>query len=110
MVLYCPRWFADPYGGLWDTWKNPETGQPLLSCAMVITEPNDFVAEVHDRMPVLLSEDQFEPWLSGKAGADYLKPAPNDYLQRWPVSTRINSSKAPADDATLLDAVFVTPS
>jgi hypothetical protein len=35
-------------------------------------------------------------------GADYLKPAPNDYLQRWPVSKRVNSSKADADDATLI--------
>jgi putative SOS response-associated peptidase YedK len=50
--------------GLWDEWENPETGQPLKSCTMIITEPNDFVAEVHDRMPVLLEERQFEPWLT----------------------------------------------
>jgi putative SOS response-associated peptidase YedK len=68
---------------------------------MIITEPNDFVAEVHDRMPALLSEKQFAPWLSGEAGVGILKPAPNDYLQRWPVSKRVNSSKADADDARL---------
>jgi hypothetical protein len=55
---------------------------------MIITEPNDFVAEVHDRMPALLTEDRFAPWLSGDAGAEMLKSAPNDdYLQRWPVSS-----------------------
>jgi hypothetical protein len=43
---------------------------------MIITAPNDFVAEVHDRMPVLLTEEQFAPWLSGEAGMEYLKPAP----------------------------------
>src|ERR1700684_3351473 len=32
--------------GLWDEWTNPETGKPLKSCTMIITEPNDFVAEV----------------------------------------------------------------
>ena len=32
----------------------------------------------------------------------FLKPAPNDYLQRWRVSKRVNSSKADADDATLI--------
>jgi len=32
---------------------------------MIITQPNDFVREVHDRMPVLLEERQFEPWLRG---------------------------------------------
>jgi putative SOS response-associated peptidase YedK len=34
-----------------------------------------------------------------------LKPAPNDFLQRWPVSKRVNSSKADAEDATLIERV-----
>jgi putative SOS response-associated peptidase YedK len=54
----------------------------------LVIVPNDFVAEVHDRMPVLLTKEQFAPWLTGEAGAEYLKPASNDYLQRWPVSKR----------------------
>jgi hypothetical protein len=37
-----------------------------------------------------------------------LKPAPDDYLQRWPVSKRINSSKADANDATLIDPIEMT--
>ena len=64
--------------GLWDEWKDPETDKPRKSCTMIITEPNEFVREVHDRMPVLLTEKQFDPWLSGEAGVEYLKPAP-----RW---------------------------
>ena len=40
------------------------TGEQIKSCTTIITGPNDFVAEVHDRMPVLLTEDQFAPWLS----------------------------------------------
>ena len=85
--------------GLWNSWKNPETGQALLSCTMIITEPNALVAAVHDRMPVLLTEKQFEPWLRGEAGIEYLKPPGDDLLlQKWPVSKRVNSSKAPADD------------
>jgi putative SOS response-associated peptidase YedK len=75
---------------------------------MIVTEPNGFAADIHDRMPVFLAQDQFAPWLTGDAGAEYLKPAPNDYLQCWPVSKRVNSSKADADDATLIDAVEVT--
>ena len=90
---------------LWDEWKGRQTGERLKSCTMIITEPNAFAAEVHDRMPVCLSEQQFAPWLSGEAGVEYLKPAPNDYLQRWPVSKRVNSSKADADDATLVERV-----
>jgi putative SOS response-associated peptidase YedK len=91
--------------GLWDEWKDRATGEQIKSCTMIITKPNEFVAEVHDRMPVLLTEHQFAPWLSGQAGKDSLKPAPNDFLQRWPVSRRVNSSKADADDATLIEPV-----
>jgi putative SOS response-associated peptidase YedK len=87
--------------GLWDEWKNPETGEPIKSCAMIICEPNRFVAEVHDRMPVLLEPSLFDPWLDGRAGSEILVPAANTKLQRWAVSTRINSSRADADDATL---------
>jgi putative SOS response-associated peptidase YedK len=47
----------------------------------------------------------FEPWLSGEAGIELLKPAPDDLLQRWPVSKRVNSSKTPGDDPTLIDQV-----
>ena len=72
---------------------------------MIITEPNAFVAEVHDRMPVLLGEEDFEPWLNGTAGVELLSPASDDLMQRWPVSKRVNSSKAPADDPTLIDRV-----
>ena len=72
---------------------------------MIITEPNKFVAEVHDRMAVLLGEKNYEPWLSGKAGLELLKPAAENMLQRWPVSKRVNSSRAPDDDPTLIDKI-----
>jgi putative SOS response-associated peptidase YedK len=91
--------------GLWDEWKDKANGETLKSCTMLITEPNRFVAEVHDRMPALLDEKDYEPWLSGKAGVELLKPAAEDALQRWPVSKRVNSSRAPDDDATLIDRV-----
>jgi putative SOS response-associated peptidase YedK len=72
---------------------------------MIITSPNKFVAEFHDRMPALLTEKDFEPWLSGGAGGELLRPAPEDMLRRWPVSKRVNSSKAPAEDPTLIEKV-----
>ena len=37
-------------GLLWDEWRDKSNGETLKSCAMIITEPNEFVAEVHDRM------------------------------------------------------------
>ena len=70
---------------------------------MIITEPNDLVAEVHDRMPVLLDEKDFLPWLNCDAGVELLEPASNDLLQKWPVSKRVNSSRADDNDMTLVD-------
>ena len=84
-----------------------EADKSLKSCTMLITEPNKFVAEVHDRMPVLLAEKDYEPWLSGKAGLELLKPATENMLQKWPVSKRVNSSRAPDDDPTLIDKVTI---
>jgi putative SOS response-associated peptidase YedK len=91
--------------GLWDEWRDKSNGETLKSCSMIITEPNEFVAEVHDRMPVFLAEKDFEPWLKGEAGPEVLKPAANDLLQRWPVSRRVNSSRAPDDDPTLIEKI-----
>jgi len=51
-------------------------------------------------MPAFFAEEQFAPWLSEEAGTDYLNPVLNDYLRCWPVSKRVNSSKADADDPT----------
>jgi putative SOS response-associated peptidase YedK len=78
------------FTGLWDEWKNIETGEPLTSCMMIVTNANELAARIHDRMPVLLQPKDFDSWLAGKAGTE-LKPAPNDYSQTWPVSRRVNS-------------------
>ena len=91
--------------GLWDEWKDRETGERLRSCTMIITEPNGFAAQIHDRMPAFLTEAQFAPWLSGEAGAGILKPVADDFLQRWAVSKRVNSSKADADDPALIEKI-----
>lgn len=47
--------------GLWDRWKGEE--QALKTCAILTTEANAAVAEIHDRMPVILDPEQFDTWL-----------------------------------------------
>jgi putative SOS response-associated peptidase YedK len=78
---------------------------------MVITEPHKFVSEVHDRMPVILEAKDFEQWEHGDAkdAAALMKPAAEDVLQKWPVSKRVNSSRAPDDDATLIEKLEIYP-
>jgi len=72
---------------------------------MVITKPNKFVSEVHNRMPVILDKKDFEQWERGdvKDATSLMTPADDDVLQKWPVSKRVNSSRAPDDDPTLID-------
>jgi putative SOS response-associated peptidase YedK len=93
------------FAGLWDEWQDRPTGETLKSCTMIITEPNALVAEVHDRIPVVLELDQFTPWLENKAGLEILAPAADGVLRRWPVSRRVNSSKAPKNDETLTQPI-----
>ena len=83
------------------------TGERVRSCAMVIGEPNKLVAEVHDRMPVILEPEDFEQWERGdlKDAAALMKPASEGVLQRHAVSRRVNSSRADANDTTLVDAI-----
>jgi putative SOS response-associated peptidase YedK len=91
--------------GLWDEWNDIETGEPLKSCTMIITAANEFVSKIHDRMPALLTPFQFDAWLAGSAGLELLVPWSQRSLQTWPVSRRVNSSRTPSDDPTLIDRV-----
>lgn len=96
-------WYFTPREGpivmiaaLWEIWKNPEPPhETVRSTTMVITEPNDFVAQYHDRMPVLLTRETLGDWLSGAKGLELLKPDEADLIKAWPVSRTVNSSKAP---------------
>jgi putative SOS response-associated peptidase YedK len=92
---------------LWDEWKDIETGVPLRSCTMIITTANEFVGKIHDRMPALLTPYQFDSWLSGDAGPESLRPWDQRSLQMYPVSRRVNSSKAAGDDPSLIERIEV---
>jgi putative SOS response-associated peptidase YedK len=72
---------------------------------MVFTESNKLAAPVHDRMPVILEAKDFEQWEHGdvKDAAALMKPAAENVLQKWPVSNRVNRSRAPDDDPTLIE-------
>jgi putative SOS response-associated peptidase YedK len=70
---------------------------------MIVTNANELAAKIHDRMPVILQPKDFDSWLA--RGTELLKPPPDDYLQTWPVSRRVNSSRAPGDDPTLIEEV-----
>ncbi|MDQ6704099.1 MAG: hypothetical protein M3Z96_13945 [Pseudomonadota bacterium] len=53
-------------------------------------------------MPVLLGHHDLDAWLTGEAGVELLRPAPNDFLRMWPVSKRVNVPGRGDDDPCLI--------
>jgi putative SOS response-associated peptidase YedK len=89
------------FGGLWDQWRSPD-GEIIESCTILTTTPNSLVADMHDRMPVIVTPDKYDVWLDPDvtdfdAIRDILKPYDASLMRRYPVSRRLNNSKI--DDA-----------
>jgi len=84
------------FAGLWDRWTDP-TGDVIESCSILTTTPNSLLADVHDRMPVILRPENYDLWLDPgfkdvKTLAEVLVPFDAAQMRRFPVSTRINSA------------------
>jgi putative SOS response-associated peptidase YedK len=82
------------FAGLWERWTGPDQ-RVLETCTILTTAANDFMAVLHDRMPVILPRAAFSTWLDPlltdpEALAPWLVPCPADWLTRTPVSTAVN--------------------
>src|ERR671914_1928071 len=69
--------------GLWENWKNPETGEWERTFTIITTDANELVAELHDRMPVIIAPEDHERWLKGPNPRDLLKPYPAEDMTMW---------------------------
>jgi putative SOS response-associated peptidase YedK len=101
MYIHPPDGKPVAFAGLWEVWHAPD-GSEVRSCAIITGEPNELVAPIHDRMPVILDPDCYKRWLtSGEIESDKLsdciKPYSASKLQVHPVSKRVNS---PANDVS----------
>jgi putative SOS response-associated peptidase YedK len=97
--------------GLWENWKDPESGLWLRSCTIITTDANAVVASVHDRMPVILHPEHHARWLGEEPEHAHelkalLRPLAPELLMSWPVTPALNKPGA-IDDARLLDQVAV---
>lgn len=91
------------FAGLWELWTPKggadapgEGAEPLRTCSVVTGPPNEVVAPIHDRMPVMLPPDAWDVWLDPAVDdADLLRsllvPAPAALLVADPVSTAVNN-------------------
>ncbi|PKN10483.1 MAG: hypothetical protein CVU72_01040 [Deltaproteobacteria bacterium HGW-Deltaproteobacteria-7] len=90
MPLYYYLKSGRPFGfaGLYETWITPDKKQ-INTCTIITTSANELIAPVHDRMPVILSNDQEKVWLGSNpsdvpALLSLLKPYPADEMNFTP--------------------------
>jgi putative SOS response-associated peptidase YedK len=94
------------FAGLWEGWKAPGSNDWLRTCTIITTEANELVAQIHDRMPVILPEQFHATWLGESHVADLkalLRPFPVDEMKMFEISPRVNSARN--NDAEILRPV-----
>ena len=91
-------------GGLWENWKNRTSGEWVRTFAIVTTDANRMVAEIHDRMPLILAPSDYARWPSNEPDpGDLLRPFLAEPMRMWPISTRVN--KPENDDPSVLEPI-----
>jgi putative SOS response-associated peptidase YedK len=96
------------FAGLWSIWRDatqPEA-EPTRTFTIITTTANATLEPIHDRMPVILPASAWATWLA-PAPADpgallaLLRPAPDDLLERYPVSKRVNNARNEGPDLVI---------
>lgn len=85
------------FAGLWEEWRPKDGSPPLLSCTIITTGPNSLMEPIHNRMPVILGDEDIAKWL-GKDPADndiaaMLRPFDAARMTAWPVSKAVGQVK-----------------
>ena len=93
--------------GLWDSWRQPESGEPLLSFTILTAAAHPAMAFVHHRQPVMLSHTEAADWLDMQQPTEALvalfTPRLPIALQALPVSTHVNNARH--TDARCMQAI-----
>lgn len=94
--------------GLWEQWKDPDTGEFIKSCTIITGEPNELIKPLHHRMAVILPQNRYDEWLDPKMHdtkqlQTLLQPYPAEEMTAFPVSTRVNNARYDAPD--LIDPI-----
>ena len=89
--------------GLGD-WKDPTSGEWVRTFAIITTDANELVAEIHDRMPLIFAPSDYVRWLSDEPDPrDLMRPFPAEPMRMWPISTRVN--KPENDDPSIVEPI-----
>jgi len=82
------------FAGLWESWKDPQ-GKVIKTCTILTTQANAVLADIHERMPVILRPEDYNLWLdpgitNPARVTDLLKPCDPRLLRKYPVSDFVN--------------------
>ena len=93
------------FAGLWEVWHATD-GSEIRSCTIITTQPNELMAPIHNRMPVILPSEAYPLWLSSeeKGSADLnplLVPYPAEQMTAYPVSRLVNSPQNDSPEVIL---------
>jgi putative SOS response-associated peptidase YedK len=89
-------------GGLWENWRDPTSGEWIRTFAIITTDANELVAEIHDRMPLILAPGDYTRRLSDVSDPrDLVRSYSAEPIRMWPISTRVN--KPENDDPSILE-------
>jgi putative SOS response-associated peptidase YedK len=95
------------FAGLYEVW-HPDGDDELVSCTIITTTPNKLMRPIHDRMPVILPEEQYDRWLDPDRAdkvqlQKMLTPFDATRMDAYPVSKHVNSPGN--DDAKCVELV-----
>lgn len=80
------------FAGLWERWHG--NGGVVESCTIITTSANATLRSIHERMPVILAPEDYDLWLAPTQPPalleQLLRPAPDDLLEAYPVSSQVN--------------------
>ena len=97
MFIHFPRDRPFGFAGLWERWRGANDEVPLETFTIITTTPNELMAGIHNRMPVILRPEDYTRWLDGSSSVENLKPLlapyPEGELEAYPVSSYVNSPK-----------------
>lgn len=81
--------------GIYEQWYDNATRQIVLSCALITTKPNKKISAIHDRMPVILQQKDWQKWLNNNTTYEELntlfKPYSSDKTDIYEVNEIVNS-------------------
>lgn len=86
------------FAGLWENWQSKETGETLETTTIVTTAANDYLSQLHHRMPVVLQPDNAPRWLGGDMELIEEVATNAPAFQAWPVDRKINNTRNESPD------------